>query len=431
MKTEIKKLPKSIVELTIEETAENVLKHRKKVIQNIVKNAQIKWFRKGANIPEAVIVKEYWEERIYQMVVDEALNHIYRDALSKNSLLPISQWEIVEIVSQNPLVVKMHVEVFPEIEIWKDYKKIKIIRTNISVTDKEVEDTLKDIQTRFTKFEKVDDNYVSKTWDKLTIDTKGFDLDGNFLENTNMEQYPLVLGSKLLVPWFEEWLEGKKSWDVINLDITFPKDYHNADFAGKKTKFEVTIHSIEASVVPEFTPEFIKDLRGKDLDLDGFKKLIKEEILETKETNARIGDENKLIEELLKVTKLEIWDNMLKWNIEKVFNEIKADISQSWAKPLDYISSLWMTEEQYIETQVKPIAQKRLEAELILHKLWELEKVEVTDEEMQGEISKIMSKFGSPEVIERLKDLYKSWTRYYEELKQRLTYRKLIDTFFE
>lgn len=431
MKTEVKKLKNSIVEITIEETAENVAKHRKKVIANISKTASIKWFRKWASIPEAVIVKEYWEDRISQLIVDEALNALYSEALRKNNIMPISQWEIVEIVSEIPLVVKLNVEVFPEVEVEKSYKKVKVKKTPVKVDDSEVEDTLKQIQTRFTKFEKASDDYSAKMWDKLYIDTQGYDKDGNKLDNTNMENYPLVLWSNVLVPWFEEWLVWKKSGETVSLDITFPKDYHNADFAGKKTKFDVTIHQIESSVVPEFTPEFIKDLRGKDLDLAWFKALIKEELLETKDTNARIQDENTLIEELLKITTMEIWENLLKNNTQKVYEEIKDNISQSWAKPLDYIMSLWLTEEAYIETNVKPVALKRLQAELILHKLWELEKIEVSDEEMNTEIQKIMERFGSSEVLERLKDLYKPGTRYYEELKQRVSYRKLIDMFFE
>lgn len=431
MKSEVKKLKNSLLEITIEETAENVAKYRKKVIQNIAKNATIKWFRKWANIPEAIIVKEYWEERISQMIVDEALNHLYRQALKDNNIMPISQWEIVEIVSESPLVVKMQVEVFPEIEIGKEYKKVKVKKTPVSLWKTDVEDTLKEIQSRFTKFEEAKKDYVSKMWDRLTIDTQWFDSKWVKLDNTNMESYPLTLGSNVLVPGFEEWLVWKKSWESVSLDITFPKDYHNADFAWKKTKFDVTIHKIESSVVPEFTPEFIKGLRGKDLDLEWFKKLIWEELLETKETNARLQDENKLIEELLKITKMEIWDHLLKDHEKKVFDEIKDNITQSGAKPHDYITSLWMTEEQYIETQVRPIALKRLQAELILHKLWELEKVEVTEEEMNTEIEKIMSKFGSEDVLARLKDLYKPGTRYYEELKQRVSYRKLIDSFFE
>lgn len=431
MKSSIKKLEKSIVELTIEESKENIAKYRKKVMADIRKNADIKGFRKGANIPDEVILKNYSEERISALMVDEALNKLYGEALRANNILPISQGEIKEIKSQDPLVVVMHIEVFPEVEIDAKYKKVKLPKTLVSVTDEEVEQTLSEIQKKFTKFADAAEGYAAKMGDKVYITTQGFDAKGNKLENTNMESYPLVLGSKLLVPGFEEGLVGATAGAKLELPITFPKDYHNADFAGKKTKFEVEIVKIEASIVPEFTPEFIKDLRGKDLDLAGFKSLIKEELLETKETNARMEDENKLIDELLTLTKVDFGESLLKNQIQKVYAEIKENISASGAKVHDYISSLGLTEEAYIENNVKPIATKRLQAELILHKLSELEKVEVASEELNKEIEKILARFGSVEVVERLKELYKEGTKYHEELKQRLMYRNLIDGFFK
>lgn len=430
MKTEMKKLENSIVELTIEETAENLLKFRKKVIENIRKNADIKGFRKGANIPEEIIVKMYGEERIATLVVEEALSKLYTQALKDNSLLPIAQWEVVEVISQSPLKLVMHVEVFPEIEIDKKYKKISLKKSPVKVGKAEVDDALADIQKRFTKFEASADGYVTKMGDRVTITTQGYDSKGNILENTNMTSYPIVLGSNMLVPGFEEGLVGFTANSEVKLDVTFPKDYHNTDFAGKKTKFDVTIEKIEASVIPEFTPEFIKNLRGKDLDLKGFKDLLKQEILETKEANARMEDENKLMDELIPLSTLSFGPSMLKNQVEKVYAEIKDNINQSGAKPADYISSLGLSEEQYIEQNVKPIATRRLQAELILHKLSELEKTQVTDKELEEEISKIMERFQNPEVLERLKTLYVPGTRYYEELKQRLGYRKLIDSFF-
>lgn len=431
MKSSIKKLEKSIVELTIEESKENIAKYRKKVLNDLRQNADIKWFRKGAHIPDEILVKHYSEERISAFMVDEALNKLYGQALKEHAILPIAQWEVKEITSQDPLVVVMHIEVFPEIEIDAKYKKVKLPKTQIVVSPEEVEQTLSEIQKKFTRFEEAGEGYEAKMWDKLYINTQGYDTAGNTLENTNMENYPLLLGSKILVPGFEEGLVGKKSGEKVTLDISFPKDYHNADFAGKKTKFEVEILKIDAAIIPEFTPEFIKDLRGKDLDLDGFKKLIQEELIETKEMNARLEDENKLIDELVKISKIDFGDSLLKTQTSKVFDEIKENITQSGAKVSDYIASLWLTEEVYIENNVKPIAIKRLQAELILHKLGELEKTEVSQEEITQEIEKIIARFGSEEVVSRLKELYVPGTKYYEELKQRITYRKLIDSFFE
>lgn len=430
MKSSIKKLPQSIVELTIEETAENIAKHRKKALATLRKNADIKGFRKGTEIPEAILIKQYGEERIFSLCIDEALQTLYTNALKEHSILPVAQWEIYEIKSQSPLCIVMHVETFPEITIDKKYKDIKLKKTQITVSDEEVDGALSDIQKRFTKFEAAPEGYEAKMGDKVVIDTQGYNTKGETLPNTDMKAYPIVLGSHILVPGFEEGLVGKKAWEDVSLDVTFPKDYHNKDFAGKKTKFEVKIHSIESALAPEFTKEFIQQLRGKDLDLNGFRDLIKQELLETKENNARMQEENALIDELLKVSSVDFGKHMLQNQVKSVYAEIKENITASGAKVADYIASLGMTEEDYIKVNVEPIAIKRLQAELILHKLGELEKTTVSDKEIETEVEKILSRFESKDVVSRLKELYIPGNRYYEELKQRIVYRKLIDSFF-
>ncbi len=431
MRTSIKKVPNSIVELTIEETKDNIIKHRKKVLDNIRKKSDIKWFRKWANIPENILISNYWEERIYSMIIDEALNDMYPKALKEHKIFPIAQWELKEIVSQDPMIVVMSIEVFPEIDVKDDYKKIKLKKTQISVNDEEVEQALKQIQDRFTTYQKADADYQAQNWDKVFVNTTWYDLEGNLLENTTMENYPLVLWSKILVSWFEESMISKKSWDSFEIDVEFPSDYHNVSFAWKKTRFSITINEIEKSVKPEFTSEFIKELRWKDLDLNWFKELIKKELLDTKQSNARLQDENALMDELFKISTVDFWKSMLNEQLVRVFEEIKENILQSWAKVADYISSLWLTEEEYKEKYVKPIAERRLKSELILHKLQEIEKVIPSEDEIKKEIEEIFERFSSSEVKERLTQLYVPWNKYYEELVNRIGYKKLIDTFFE
>ena len=431
MKSEIKRLDNSIVELTIEEWAKNVNKYRQKAIDYLKDNAKIDGFRKWSKIPDNLIVKNFWEAHIASMTVEYAMDELYKQALKKHNLLPVSQAEIKEVVSNSPLKVIVNIEVFPEIEIDKSYKKVKIKKTEVNVEDSQVDKALEDIQTRFTKFEKAEDDYKCVIWDRVTIDTDWYDDDWTLLETTSMRAYPIQLGSNMLVKWFEESIAWSKNGEELDFDVVFPDDYHNAEFASKKVKFKVKVNLIEKSVKPEFTPEFIKDLRWKDLDLEWFRVLVKEEIRDTSETNARLEDENKLIEELLKITKLDIWKALLANQIEKVFVDIKENIVQSWAKVDDYIASLGMDEETYKEKNVKSIALRRLQAELILHRLMEMEKFEVDEKEIGEEIEKIIDRYGNDEVKTKMRELYKAGTKYYEEVKSRINYRKLIDTFFE
>lgn len=430
MKITRKNLPKSIVELTVEDSAENIAKSRKKAIEFLSKNAEVKWFRKWAKIPEDVIIRQFWEEHINARTIDYAIEDLYRESLKKEKLIPVAQWQITEIVSESPLIIKIQVEILPEVEINDEYKKISLKKRKVEVTEQEVENALNDIQTRFTKFTEADNKAKVEAWDKVTIDTDGYDGD-KLLENTSMKDYPLIIGSNVLVPWFEEQLIWAKVWDNLDLDITFPKDYHNKDFASKKTIFKTSVKKIEKSIKPEFTPEFIEQLRGKKLDLAGFKELIKSEIRETKEANARVEEEQELIEELLKVAKLEIWDSLLNNQIEKVFEEIRQNMWNDGIKISDYLESLKLSDEQYKEKHVKPVALKRLQWELIVHKLDEIEKLELSDEEINSEIEKILARFWNEDVLKRLKELYIPWSKHYEELKQRIRYRKLIDNFFK
>ena len=122
---------------------------------------------------------------------------------------------------------------------------------------------------------------------------------------------------------------------------------------------------------------------------------------------------------------------MIKNQIEKVYAEIKENITKDGMKVTNYLESLKLSEEEYKEKNVKPLAIKRLQGELILHKLMDIEPVEVTDAELKKEIEGILKKFESADVLKRLKELYIPGTKYYEELRQRTAYRKLIDSFFE
>jgi len=432
MKIERKNLPKSVVELIIEVPTGDVSKFRKKAIKYLTENADIKGFRKG-HVSEDVIVKNYGEDYISQMTVDFAIDKVYRDALKQEKLMPVAQWEIKEVISQSPMKIRMQVEVFPEIKISDDYKKINLKKTEVKVSAKEVKSALDDIQTRFTKFEEVTDkkSKVAKG-DKVTINTQGFDEKWKELENTKMENYPLAMGQGILVPGFEEGIEWHKIGDKFSIDIDFPKDYHNKDFAGLKTKFDVEIVKLEKAIKPEFTEEFIEQLRGKKLDLDGFKKLIKAELLDVKESNARMEEESKLIDELLKVTTMDLGDKLIEEQIKKVFEEIKQNMAQDNVVMKDYLESLKMSEEEYKETNVRPVALKRLQGELILNTLADKEpkKANVSDKQMKDEIKKIKSSFSNSEVLERLEKLYVEGSNYYNELKTRIGFRNLIESFY-
>lgn len=429
MKITRNNLEKSIVELIVEESIENIAKAKLKAIKHLQKNAEIKGFRKGSNIPENVVIKHFWEEHINRMAVDFSIDSLYKESLRKEWLIPVAQWEIKEIISENPLIIKIHIEVLPIVNIEDWYKKISLKKKEVVVTEEDINNAINDIEKKFSSFQEIEWNVIAELWDKVVIDTDWYE-NWILLDNTSMRDYPLILWSNILIPWFEEKIVWAKKDELLDFPISFPKDYHNVEFAWKETTFKVNVKKIEKVVKPEWNRDFIKSLRWKDLDLNWFKELIKEEIKDVKETNARMDEEKELVSELIKISHIDIWDNILKSHIDKVFSEIKQNMSNDNIKMSDYLESLKLDEETYKENHVKEVAIIRLKWELILHKLWELEKVSVTDEEMKSEIQKVLSKFENPEVLKRLEKLYLPETKYYSELRQRMIYRKIISGFF-
>ena len=430
MKIERNNLDNSVVELIVEADVKEVAKFRKQAIKYLAENTEIKGFRKWANIPENVLVKQVGEARVNETVINFAIDDLYRKALLESKVIPVAQGEIKEIVSESPLKIKIHVEVLPEVEIDEaKMKKIQLAKKKLSVTAKEVNDAIADIEKKFAKFEETDKK--AKMGDKVTIDTDGYDKKGKIIETTSMRAYPLVLGSGLLVPGFEDGIAWSKAWDELELDITFPKDYHNADFAGLETKFKVKILKVEASTKPEFTPEFIEQLRGQKLDMDGFKKLIKSEILDVKTSNANIENEIKLIDELLKVSTLALGEKMIAEQTSRMFTEVKENMLKQNIKMKDYLESLKLDEETYKDQHIKADATKRLQWELILNKIVEIQKPKVSDNDVTKEVESIKKAYQNPEVLRRLDEMYKAWTQAFEELKRKMMMKAVIDGFYK
>jgi len=416
MKIKRNNLEKSVVELVVEADVKEVAKYRKQAIKHITANTEIKGFRKWTTIPESVLIKQVGEDTVSQTIINFAIDDLYRKALMESKVVPVAQGEIKEIVSQDPLVIKIHVEVLPEVTVDETkIKKIKLIRKEISVSDADVKTAIADIEKRFSTFKETAKK--AKMEDRVTIDTDGYDKNGNIMETTSMRGYPLVLGSALLVPGFEEWIVWAKAWDELELDITFPKDYHNEDFANLKTKFKVKVLKVESSEKPEFTPEFIEQLRGQKLDMKGFKALIKTELADVKQSNQNIENELKLIDELLKVSKLEIGDKMIAEQTDRMFGEVKENMLKQNIKMKDYLESLKLDEETYKTNHLLADATKRLQWELILNKLVDTLNPEVSDKDAENEIEIIKKSYQNPEVLKRLDEMYKKWTQAFFELQ--------------
>lgn len=442
MQSTITKKNPYTLSIEVKESGAEFEKAKKSVIEKIRKEGKIKGFKPGSNIPDAVIIREFGQSGIDQQAVDEVIGKIYPKILKKENIVPVAAANITDVKSTDPLEFTLEVEVFPEITI--DEKKldaIKVKKTSVKVSDEDVENALNDIKRRFTHYHEAGkhaedgadtSNMTVENGDQVTISAIGYDKKwGEEIEGTQVPHYPLVIGSWNFIPGFEEKLIGAKVGDEVAFKIKFPSDYHAEDFKDRTVYFVVQIEKLEKPHTPEFTEDFIEKLRGKKTDLEGFKKILKEEVHENKEREARNKDEGELMEKILEVSYIEIGPSLIQSEIDQIYREQSENLANQGVNMKDYLEHAKLDADSYKETIIKPEAERRLKAELILRKIREMKKIEPTDAELKEEVAKVIAQYQNPEVVARLNEKLVPGDMYYEDIKNRLAYRKVVDSFWK
>ena len=443
MQSTVTKKNSYTLSITIKESGVELEKAKKHVIEEIRTKGKVKGFKQGSAIPDHVIIREYGESAIEQQALDALIGKIYPKVLKKEGIIPVSPGNITEVKSTDPVELTLEVEVFPEITIdEKKMNKIKVKKTSVKFDEKsEVDLEIARIQERFTHFHEAghhtDDgadtsNLTIEKWDRATISAQGYDGKwGAAIAETRVPHYPLVIGSGSFIPGFEEHLMDAKVGDEVAFDITFPKDYHSDDFKWRKVHFTASIEKIEKPHTQELDEDFIERLRGKRTDLAGLRVILGDEIRVKKESEARQADEDTLMQEMLAVAEFEVGPSLLSSEVDSVYKEHASNLEQQGHNMKQYLDHVKKSEEMYKDEIVKPEAARRLKAELLLRKIRELKAIEPTEAEVKSEVEKVISQYGSTEVVERLRAKLVAWDTYYEDIRNRLAYRKVVDTFFK
>jgi trigger factor len=427
--------------INIKESGVELEKARKHIIEDIRANGKVKGFKQGSDIPEAIIVREYGEEVIRERALDAVMNKIYPKILKKENIVPVAAWNITEVKSTDPIELTLELEVFPEIEVdTKKLDAIRVKRTPVTIDEKEIDTEIAAITARFTHFhvagshsaDGADTSHTAiETGDRVTVTAQGYDKKGGeAIKETYVPSYPLVIGSGSFIPGFEEELVGAKVGDEVGFNITFPTDYHSEEFKGRKVHFVANIEKVEKPHTPEFTPEFIKDLRGVETDMAGFRDIIRTEITNKKEAETRNKDEDTLMKEMLAVSTFEVGPSLIGNEIDQIFREHASNLEQQWLDIKGYLEHVKKSETEYKEEIVRPEAERRVKAELLLRKIKEIKGTDATDAEINVEVDKVIAQYGSAEVIERLKAKLVPGDSYYEDIKNRVIYRKVVDMFW-
>lgn len=361
------------------------------------KKMSIPGFRKG-KAPRAVIEKMYGKGVFYETAINDILPGAYSEAVEESGISPVASPEF-DIVSldDNGLVLSAKVYVKPEVTL-KEYKGLTATRTVAPVEDAEVEQEINTVRDRNSREIEVMGRPAEKG-DTAVIDYEGF-CEGKAFEGGKGENYALKLGSNTFIPGFEDQIVGKNIGDEFDVNVTFPTEYHAADLAGKPAVFKCKLHALTKVELPELDDDFAKDVSEFDT-FDAYKADLKAKIQKRHEDSANAAADEQLVDALINNMEAEIPAPMYDAEAENFLRDYDNRLRMSGLDLNTYLKYTGMTLDKMRE-QFRPQAERQVKARLALEKIVELEGIEATEEDINGEIERIAAAYNMP--VDKVKE---------------------------
>ena len=388
--TNVEKKEKSTVELTIQVEADEFEAAVQKAYLKNRSRISVPGFRKG-KAPRKIIEGMYGSGVFYEDAINDVYPGAYEAAVKEQGLEDMGHpvMDIVE-VGKDGLTFTALVSVRPEVKLG-EYKGLQAPKTYNEVTDADIDNELEPYIKRATRLVSVERPVAMG--DTAVIDFEGFE-DGKPFEGGKGTDYSLEIGSGSFVPGFEDQLIGMSVGEEKDLDITFPEDYVK-DLAGKAVVFHVKVKEIKESQVPEVDDEFAKDVSEFETLAD-FKKDLGEKLKQRRENQAQEAFESAILEQLIDNMEAEIPDGMVETQLDKVMDEYAMRMQSQGMSMNDYMKMMGMTPEM-MRASAKPSALRQVQLELALSAVADAEKIEITEEDRNKEISKLAQQYNLTE----------------------------------
>lgn len=359
-----------------------------------VKRVNAPGFRKG-KLPRAVFNKMYGEEALYQDAVDAVLPAAYTKAIDELKVSPLAMPDIdvKEISKENGVSFEAVVTVKPNVELG-EYKHLGIKKEEVEVTDADVEERLERLLSNQAEWQIKEGE--AKKGDIVVIDFKGFIGDEAF-EGGEAKGYELELGSGSFIPGFEEQLEGKVAPVDTEVNVTFPENYQVADLAGKEAKFEVTIHDVKEKVLPELTDEFVKEFSKEAAStVAEYKEKLRGEIKVQKEEAAAKAYSDKVISTAVENAKLTVPTKLIDQEVNSMFEQFAGNLSRQGLS-FELYEQFTGKGADELKVEMRADAENKIKTSFVLGEIAEVEKVEVTDADIDAEVKELATMYNMTE----------------------------------
>ena len=361
-----------------------------KAFKKVSKDKTIAGFRKG-KAPKNIYLKHYGIESLFYEASNICIDKAYNKMIEENKDLQIVSQPILDIKSVDEKYIEyvFTLTLKPEVKLGK-YKGLSTKKDKVKVTKEEVEHEIKHMRENYKEIV-IKDGKI-ENGDIAVIDFEGFK-DGVAFDGGKGENYSLTIGSNTFIPGFEDQLIGHVTGDEVDVNVTFPSDYHVDELKDAPVVFKVKIHEVKQTVLPELDKDFFEDLGMEGIDSkESLEKQVKDNIKTRKEKEA----EDKYIDELLKEiadnTEVDIPDTMINDETTHMVEHFKEHIMMQGVT-IEQFYSLTNSSEDKLKEEYHDEALRRVKNRLIIEKIIEEEKIEVSDKEVDNKLEELAKKY--------------------------------------
>lgn len=424
MKTVVKNISETKVELTISLGKKELEAAEQVALSKLAKNIKVPGFRKG-KVPASVAAKHVDPQVLGQQTLDDALSKAVAEAYMAENIQALDrpQVEVKKFVPGQELEFTAETEILPKITLG-DYKKLKAKAGKVAVAAKDIDEILERMRQGFS--EKKEVKRAAKDGDEVVIDFIG-KKDGVAFEGGTATDYNLTLGSNSFIPGFESGIVGKKVGETFDLNLEFPKDYHAKDLKGAKVVFTTTLKAVKEVVLPEVNDKFAAKA-GPFKTVAELKADIKRELTDQKEREAKEKLKDELVKELIEVSKVPVPEVLLKDQTESIERDMMQNLMYQGLTLEQYLENKgFKNKSKWQETEVAEAATKRVQAGLVLAELSKVEKITATEKELDEHVAMYKKQYvNNPRMVEQF-DLPEAR----RDIANRLLTEKTVDRLVE
>ncbi len=384
MKTTVKNLSDTKVELTISLGKEELKAAEQVALTKLAKEIKAPGFRKG-KVPASVAAKHVDPEMLAQQTLEDAMSKAVAESYLAEGIQALERpaVEIKKYVPGSEVEFTAEAEVLPKVTLG-DYKKLKAQSKKVAVTAKEVDEIIERMRQGFS--EKKEVTRAAKDGDEVTIDFVGKKDDVAF-DGGTAQDYVLTLGSNSFIPGFEEGIVGKKIGDTFDLKLKFPEDYHVAELKGADVVFTTTLKGVKEVVLPEVNDEFAAKA-GPFKTVEELKADIKRELTAQKEREAKENMKDDLVKQLVEASTVPVPEILRKDQAESIERDMTQNLMYQGLSLDQYLENKgFESKEKWLESEVNEAAEKRVQAGLVLAELSKAEKIEATNQELEDHVN--------------------------------------------